>query len=150
MTHFRYKKICLLVSIALFLVGCSHNYPLLEKGAYTYNLHSSYHIGPGDHLSILVWKNADLTLGVIVRPDGFITLPLVDDIQAAGKTPMVLAEDLEHALAEYLKDPLVTVMVTGFIGTYTDTIRIVGEATQPQSLPYRDGMTVLDLMIVVG
>jgi polysaccharide export outer membrane protein len=85
-----------------------------------------------------------------VRPDGFISAPLLEDIPAAGKTPTELARDLEEALAVYLRDPLVTVIVQGFRGVYPEQIRVLGEATQPQSLPYTDGLTLLDLMIAVG
>ncbi len=109
-----------------------------------------YLIGPGDTLNIFVWRNPDLSTAVPVRPDGRITIPLVEDLQASGKTPTQLARDIEKALARYVKDPLVTVMVTGFIGPYSQQIRVVGEAAQPQALPYRDRMTLLDVMIAVG
>ena len=109
-----------------------------------------YLIGPGDSLSIFVWRNPDLSTSVPVRPDGRITIPLVEDLQASGKTPTQLARDIEKALAKYVKDPLVTVMVTGFVGPYSQQIRVVGEAAKPQALPYRDRMTLLDVMIAVG
>ncbi len=109
-----------------------------------------YLIGPGDSLNIFVWRNPDLSTSVPVRPDGRITIPLVEDLQASGKTPTQLARDIEKALAKYVKDPLVTVMVTGFVGPYSQQIRVVGEATRPQALPYRDRMTLLDVMIAVG
>lgn len=109
-----------------------------------------YLIGPGDSLNIFVWRNPDLSTSVPVRPDGRITIPLVEDLQASGKTPTQLARDIEKALAKYVKDPLVTVMVTGFVGPYSQQIRVVGEAAQPQALPYRDRMTLLDVMIAVG
>ena len=87
---------------------------------------------------------------VPVRPDGFISAPLLEDIPAAGKTPTELARDLEEALAVYLRDPLVTVIVQGFVGVFPEQIRVLGEAQKPQSLPYKDGLTLLDLMIQVG
>ena len=109
-----------------------------------------YLIGPGDSLNIFVWRNPDLSTTVPVRPDGRITIPLVEDLPASGKTPSQLARDIERELAKYVKDPMVTVMVTGFVGPYSQQVRVVGEAAKPQALPYRANMTVLDVMIAVG
>lgn len=109
-----------------------------------------YRIGPGDGLRIHVRNNPDLSMSVPVRPDGNISIPLVEQMTAAGKTPTALADDLETSLSAYIRDPLVTVIVTSFVGTYEDQVRVVGEAAQPQSMPYRRGMTLLDVMINVG
>lgn len=109
-----------------------------------------YIIGPGDTLGIFVWRNTEVSQSVPVRPDGKISTPLVEDLVAAGKTPTQLARDIERVLANYLKEPLVTVIVTGFVGPYSQQIRVIGEAGQPQVLPYRENMSVLDVMIVVG
>lgn len=109
-----------------------------------------YLIGPGDNLSIFVWRNPDVSSGVTVRPDGRITTPLVEDVMAANKTPTQLARDMEKALASYIKDPIVTVTATGFVGPYSEQVRVVGEAAKPQSLSYRQNMTLLDVMIAVG
>lgn len=87
---------------------------------------------------------------VPVRPDGNISIPLVESMAAAGKTPQALADDLEESLSTYIRDPIVTVIVTNFVGTYADQVRVVGEAARPQSMPYREGMTLLDVMINVG
>ena len=111
---------------------------------------ADYVIGPGDSLQIFVWKNADLSTTVPVRPDGRISIPLVEDIECAGKTPTQLARDIEARLKTYVVDPTVTVIVSGFIGPYTQQIRIVGEASQPKAIPYRQNMSVLDAMIEVG
>lgn len=108
-----------------------------------------YAIGAGDALSIDVWRHADLSISVPVRPDGKISTPLVEDMEAAGKTPTQLARDIEAVLAEYVKSPKVTVIVTSFRGV-TDQIRVIGEAAEPLSLPYREGLTLLDVMIAVG
>jgi polysaccharide export outer membrane protein len=118
----------------------------------TYELRSEfkYKIGPGDSVEIFVWRYPEVSTTVPVRPDGFITAPLLEDIPAAGKTPTELARDLEEQLSVYLRDPLVTVIVQGFVGVFPDQIRIMGEASSNLSLPYRDGMTLLDLMIQVG
>lgn len=109
-----------------------------------------YRIGPGDSLSIFVWDQPDLSTGVQVRPDGKISTPLVEDLQAASRTPTELARDIETVLAEYVRSPIVTVIVQGFVGAPNQLIRVVGQAAQPQALQYREGMTILDVMIAVG
>ncbi len=109
-----------------------------------------YIIGPGDTLNILVWRNPELSMSVPVRPDGRITTPLVEDIPATGQTPTQLARSIEKALAKYIQDPVVTVIVTGFQGPYERQVRVVGEAAKPQALPYNEKMTLLDVMIAVG
>jgi len=109
-----------------------------------------YKIGPGDQVNVVVWRNPELSSSVTVRPDGRITAPLIEDLPAIGKDPTSLARDIEKALSKYIRDPVVTVIVGGGQGIYTDQIRILGEAQKPQALPYRQGMTMLDLMIAVG
>lgn len=109
-----------------------------------------YIIGPGDVLQVFVWGHEDLTSVVQVRPDGRISTPLVEDMRAAGKAPSELARDLEVSLSEYVRSPRATVIVQQFVGEYSRQIRVVGQAAQPQALSYRDGMTLLDVMIEVG
>jgi polysaccharide export outer membrane protein len=109
-----------------------------------------YVIGPLDTVNVVVWRNPELSGTVQVRPDGRISTPLVEDVQALGRNPVELARDLEKALAKYIRDPQVTVMVTNFAGSSSEQIRIVGEAAKPQAIPYRQNMTVLDVMILVG
>jgi polysaccharide export outer membrane protein len=111
---------------------------------------ANYVIGPGDALQVFVWRNQELSVTVPVRPDGRISIPLVEDIECAGKTPTQLARDIEVRLKKYVMDPVVTVIVNQFVGPYTEQIRIVGEAAKPQSLPYRANMSVLDAMIASG
>ena len=110
----------------------------------------SYRIGPGDTLNIFVWQNKDLTTQVTVGPDGRISLPLLKDVGAAGKTPTQLARDIQNRLTKYVTDPVVTVMVGTFVGPYSQQIRVIGEVSKPEALPYRKGMTALDAMIAVG
>jgi len=111
---------------------------------------SQYVIGAGDNLGISVYHAPELSVpGLPVRPDGRISMPLIPDIVAAGKTPTQLGKELQERLKEYIKDPIVTVMVTGFIGPFSRQVRVIGEATEPAAIPYRDHMTVLDLMIAV-
>jgi len=111
---------------------------------------TEYRIGPGDTLQVFVWNQPELTVTVPVRPDGMISTPLIAGVPAAGKTAPDLAKDLEVALSEFIRNPTVSVMVTSFVGTYADQIRVVGQAAKPQSLPYRANMTLLDVMIAVG
>lgn len=107
-----------------------------------------YIIGAGDQLSVFVYRNPDLSEpGVAVRPDGRISTPLIEDIVAAGKTPKALARELEQKLAKFIQDPNVTVIVRGFIGPPDRQVRVIGEATDPVAIPYREHMTLLDVMI---
>lgn len=109
-----------------------------------------YLIGPGDSVNIIVWRNPEVSMSVPVRPDGKITTPLVEDLPASGKTSSQLARDIEKALAKFIQDPIVTVIVTGFVGPYSEQIRVIGQAAKPQALPYRDEMTLMDVLIAVG
>jgi polysaccharide export outer membrane protein len=111
---------------------------------------TEYRIGPGDQLNIFVWNHPELSLTVPVRPDGLLSTPLVENVKAEGKTPSELAKDLEAAMSEYVRGPKVNVIVTGFQGSLEDRIRVVGAAATPQALPYRAGMTLVDVMIAVG
>ena len=109
-----------------------------------------YSIGPGDSLQIFVWDHPDLSTNVQVRPDGKISTPLVEDLQAAGRTSTELARDIETVLREYVRSPVVTVIMQGFVGEHSEQIRVVGQAVAPQAIQYKQGMTVLDVMIQVG
>lgn len=109
-----------------------------------------YLIGAGDVLNVFVWGNEDLSSNVTVRPDGKISTPLVEDVVASGKTPVQLAREMEQQLAQYIKNPVVTVMVQQFVGSYGQQIRVVGEAAQPRAIPYSEDITLLDVMIAVG
>jgi polysaccharide biosynthesis/export protein len=109
-----------------------------------------YLIGPGDNVNIIVWRNPEVSMSVPVRPDGKITTPLVEDLQASGKTSTQLARDIEKALAKFIQQPVVTVIVTGFTGTYDEQIRVIGQAARPQALAYRRDMSLMDVLIAVG
>jgi polysaccharide biosynthesis/export protein len=108
-----------------------------------------YVIGPGDTLQIFVWRNPELTTTVPVRPDGKVSTPLVEDMVAVSKTPSQLARDVEKVLGEYIRSPQVSVIVTNAIGAM-NRIQIVGQVTNPQSLPFRQGMKVLDAVLAAG
>lgn len=110
----------------------------------------TYIIGAGDNVNIIVWRNPELSMSVPVRPDGKVAAPLVEEVRAQGKTSTELARDIEKHLAKYVRDPVVTVLVTGFVGPYSEQIRVVGEAARPQFLSYKKDMTMLDVMIAVG
>lgn len=141
---------CLVGSLALFgLTACS-SIDSLPPATNVEGAESDYRIGSDDALSIFVWRNPDLSTTVNVRPDGKITVPLIEDLPATGKTPTQLARDIEKRLGTYIQDPIVTVIMTGFVGPLPDRIRVVGEATTPQALSYRSTMTLLDVMISVG
>lgn len=110
----------------------------------------SYIIGAGDNLNIIVWRNPELSLSVPVRPDGKVSAPLVDELVAQGKTSSQVARDIEKKLSTFVRDPVVTVIVTQFVGPFSEQIRVIGEADKPAFLPYRHKMTLLDVMIAVG
>jgi polysaccharide export outer membrane protein len=141
------------VAAVLFgLAGCDSfdtlpSAPVLKEAS---ALDTTYHIGSDDSLQIFVWRNPELSTTVQVRPDGRITVPLIEDMPAAGKTPTELARDIEKSLGVFIQDPIVSVMVQRFVGPFEDRVRIVGEAQRPQALPYRSTMTLLDVMIDVG
>jgi len=138
-----------MAAAAVLLSGCATNrYPAAPVSAATPEYR--YLIGPLDTVNIIVWRNPELSLSVPVRPDGKISTPLVEDLQAIGRNPTDLARDIERALGKYTRDPVVTVVVTAFQGVSSEQIRIIGEATRPQALPYRQNMTMLDVMIQVG
>ncbi len=134
--------------LLLVLGGCTgHTRPtLLIEPAPSHE----YLIGPGDNLNIAVWHNPEVSLSVQVRPDGKITTPLVEDMPAAGKSASQLARDIEKTLSKYIQEPIVTVIITSFVGPYSEQIRVIGQAAKPQALPYRENMTVLDVVIAVG
>jgi polysaccharide export outer membrane protein len=108
-----------------------------------------YRIGPGDTLKVSVFQNENLTATLPVRPDGKISTPLVEDMVAVGKTPSQLARDIEKSLAEYIKSPKVSVVVTVALSIYSQ-VKVIGQVKTPESLPFREGMTVLDAVLAVG
>jgi polysaccharide export outer membrane protein len=142
--------------IGMVLSGCGmmgSDRPTLPPAPYVATQEGpgeDYVIGPLDTLKVFVWRNPELSADVQVRPDGRITTPLVADMPAVGKTPAMLADDMKIALGEYIQNPLVSVIVTNFSGTFSQQIRIVGATEKPASIPYRANMTVLDAMISVG
>ncbi len=139
-----------LITATLIAAGCATgpSYPPAPRTAAGGDY--EYLIGPLDTVNIIVWRNPELSLAVPVRPDGKITAPLIEDMPALGKSPTVLARDIEKALGKYIREPVVTVIVTTFVGPTSEQIRVIGEAAKPQILPYRKEMTLLDVMIAVG
>lgn len=145
----RVGRLVLLGLAAALLGACaSSSYPPAPATASSgdYN----YLIGPGDTLNVIVWRNPELSMSVPVRPDGKLAMPLVDEVVAQGKTSVQVARELEQVLGKFVRDPVVTVVVTSFVGPYSEQIRVVGEAAKPQTLPYRQKMSLLDVMIAVG
>lgn len=141
--------------LAVTLAGCAttRDAPTLPTASFVgadEGPGEEYVIGPLDELTIFVWRNPELGAKVQVRPDGRITTPLITDLPAVGKTPAILADDIKAALSKYIENPLVSVIVNNFSGTFSQQIRIVGATEKPASIPYRANMTLLDAMISVG
>lgn len=134
--------------MALLLTACASSYPPAPSAAASPDY--KYIIGPGDIINIVVWRNPELSMSVPVRPDGRLATPLVEDVVAIGKDPAALARDIEQTLGKFIRDPVVTVIVTNFVGPYSEQIRVIGEAAKPQILSYKQKMTLLDVMIAVG
>lgn len=142
-------RLLALLVVPLAFAGCASSpYPPAPTQAYSddYN----YILGPGDSVSIVVWRNPEISSTVTIRPDGKITGTLFEDLPAAGRDPTTLAREIEQVLGKYIRDPIVTVIVAGGIGPYSEQIRVIGEAAKPQALAYKQKMTLLDVMIAVG
>lgn len=137
------------IACLLLLGACTTTQPAPPAAALA-PINPDYLIGPGDAVNIIVWRNPEVSMSVPVRPDGKITTPLVEDLPAAGKTSTQLARDIEGALAKFIQQPVVTVVVTNFVGNFSDQIRVIGQAAQPQALPYRREMSLMDVLIAVG
>jgi polysaccharide export outer membrane protein len=149
--HFRLIRRIALVSVLGLLTACASNegkFPPAPMAAATPDY--SYIVGPGDNINIIVWRNPEISMSVPVRPDGKFSTPLIDELVAQGKSSVEIARDIEKQLSKYVRDPIVTVIVTSFVGPYDQQIRVVGEAAQPQALSYKQKMTMLDVMIAVG
>lgn len=139
----------LLALFTLVVTGCARvQHPAAPVSAASPDYR--YLIGPGDSVNIVVWRNPELSNIVTVRPDGRVTTALVEDLQAMGKDPTSLARDIEKELGKFIRDPVVTVIVAGGVGPYSEQIRVIGEAAKPQALSYKQKMTLLDVMIAVG
>lgn len=136
------------VGVGLLAACSSTSYPPAPASASTQDY--NYIIGPGDNINIIVWRNPELSMAVPIRPDGKFSTPLIDELVAQGKSSVEISRDIEKQLAKYVRDPVVTVIVTGFVGPYDQQIRVVGEAARPQALPFKQYMTLLDVMIAVG
>ncbi|MDE2457005.1 MAG: polysaccharide export protein [Burkholderiales bacterium] len=139
-----------MVLAGLLVTACASSNSFPPAPAQAANDDYTYRIGPGDNLNIIVWRNPELSMSVPVRPDGKVAAPLVDEIVAQGKTSVELARDIEGVLGKYVRDPVVTVLVTNFVGPYSEQIRVVGAAAKPQALAFKNKMTLLDVMIAVG
>ena len=147
------RSLLVLGTAATALTGCATGRTELPPASYVAGQErpgEEYVIGPLDQLNIFVWRNPELSSKVQVRPDGRITTPLVADMPAVGKTPAMLAADMKKELGEYIKDPIVQVIVENFSGTFSQQVRIVGATEKPASIPFRANMTLLDAMIAVG
>lgn len=152
------KKTLAAIALSIISVGlvtaCSSSRTLpratVQSSLTTSVSNYQYLVGPDDSLTIFVWRNPELSGSFIVRPDGRISTSLVEDILVSGKTPSQIARDMEEILSKYIRDPVVTVSVTNFVGPFSEQVRVIGQAANPQAISYRQYMTVLDLMISVG
>ncbi len=147
-------RLLILNAVFLALFGCT-NVPTLPqatpRASLTVDVNNyQYLIGPGDVLTIFVWRNPEISGQFIVRPDGKVTTSLVEDIDVAGKTPTLLAREIEDQLSVFINSPRVTVSVNNFSGPLSEQVRVIGEATNPSAVSYTEHMTLLDLMIAVG
>jgi polysaccharide export outer membrane protein len=142
----KHTAVAVTAALTLVLTGCATR----TLPPQTQVTNPDYLIGPGDTVNIMVWRNPEVSMSVPVRPDGKITTPLVEDLPAAGKTSTDLARDIEKALAKFIQQPVVTVIVTNFVGNFSEQIRVVGQAAKPQALPYRRDMSLMDVLIAVG
>ena len=155
MAEVRVTSILAIILLSGLLIACSspgvktieNNLVQLPKDL---DVKPSYKLGPGDKLKVFVWGNPDLSADVVVRPDGYITTPLVEDVKASGSTAAVLAAAIEKKLGKYIKTPNVTVSILSFVGRYEEQVRVVGHAARPKALSYKENMTVLDVIIAVG
>ena len=144
-------KLALALAVVAGLAACAdHDPPAPANVQLQQPVTPDYRIGPLDTIQIFVWQSPEFSVTVPVRPDGRISTPLIEDLEATGRTPTQLARDIEEKLKVYVQDPLVTVIVSGFAGPFDQQVRVVGEALQPRAIPYRANMTMLDVMIEVG
>ena len=144
----------LLTALVLLLSACGSKSGLpsatVQDSLTTSVDNYQYLVGPGDNLNIFVWRNPELSGSFLVRPDGMISTSLVEDIPVSGKTPTQVARNMEQVLGQFIRDPIVTVSVSGFVGPYSEQVRVIGAAVNPRAISYRQYMTLLDLMIQVG
>lgn len=139
------------VIIAAGLAGCANQPaypPAPAKAAASSDWY--YLLGPGDSVNVFVWGNPEVSGNFPIRPDGKMTMNLAEDVQASGKTPTQLAREIEKILGRYIQDPVVTVIVAGGVGPLSEQIRVIGQAAKPQTLSYREKMSLIDVMIAVG
>jgi polysaccharide export outer membrane protein len=142
----------LVMFVAIILAGCSNPLPTATtRASLTTDVNDyQYLIGPGDQLTIFVWRNPEISGSFTVRPDGKVTTSLVEDVEVTGRTPTMLARQLEEQLSTYINNPRVTVSVGRYNGPFSEQVRVIGEATNPRAVNYTQHMTLLDLMIEVG
>jgi len=136
--------------LAALVAGCSTTSAFPPAPTQAAVPEYSYIIGAGDTLNIIVSRNPELSMSVPVRPDGKVATPLIDELPVQGKNSVQVAREVEKRLEKYIRDPVVTVIVTSFVGPYSEQVRVVGEAARPQFLAYKQKMTLLDVMIAVG
>lgn len=151
MGHFKHLGIFTLLAVMTLLTACSGLPSSRDMPPVSEIEPEPYLIGVGDTISVHVWRNPELSQSIVVRPDGFISMPLMGDVKAEGKRPESLASEISSALGEFIRTPEVTVMVTNPVSKeYRDRVRITGQVASPQSVAFLPGMTVLDLVLLAG
>lgn len=151
MNYLRYA----LVLLTIVLVGCGSRGGALPEEfrppEQTSSASPQYRLGSGDIVSVSVWKNPDLSVRVPVRPDGYISVPLVGDVLAGKRTPDEVARDTESKLLQYIRTPKVSIIVEELNSDeFKNRVRVVGGVAEPKSISHREGMTVLDLVLEAG
>ncbi|MFT4100289.1 MAG: polysaccharide export protein [Burkholderiaceae bacterium] len=141
-------RLLIAAMVSMLLAGCAGKLPPAPQKASSSNY--SYEIGPGDQLNITVWRNPELSAKVPVRPDGKISTPLIGDVSVTGRSAADLATDIEERLEKYVRDPKVTVVIEQFEGVAAKQIRVIGQVAKPMTVPYRQNMSLLDVMLAVG
>jgi polysaccharide export outer membrane protein len=142
--------IACVASAAALLAACSTTGNLPPAPRDVVAPAQAYKIGPLDVLNIVVWRNPEVSGAATVRPDGYVSMALIGEVKAAGKTPQQLSEEIKQSLSKMVLDPVVNVVVTSALNVNADQIRIVGEASRPQAILYRQSMTLLDVMLMAG
>lgn len=151
MTICTLMRASLIVMLGLFISACSGLPSSAEMPPASELESERYEIGVGDTVAVHVWRNPELGQSIVVRPDGFISLPLMGDVKAEGKMPEQLASEISDTLGEYIRTPEVTVMVTNPMSKeFRNRIRVTGQVASPQSVAFQPGMTVLDVVLMAG
>jgi len=139
------------IGVALLVTGCESFPPPVESADRAFVNVEEYRIGVDDRIQVTVWRNPELSVTAPVRPDGKISVPLIGDVDAGGRTPNEVAESIKRQLSSYIRDPNVVVIITELRShEFLSRVRVTGAVRTPRSMPYRPGMTILDAVLEAG